>query len=75
MGCKSENEKQTKKFVYTITNNEGLCGIKVYEKDKEIRCYPDIFKSETDAEHFSDICTRLQPNIIHFDEMVEDLLS
>ena len=39
------------------------------------RYYSDVFKNETDAESFADICNKNKLSEVHFDDAVNDYIN
>lgn len=53
----------------------GVCAYQIIEQQQEQVAYiPDVFLSTETAQHFVEICNRLQLEIIHLREVIEDAI-
>ena len=52
-----------------------VCAYQIVEQQQEQVAYiPDVFLSTETAQHFVEICNRLQLEIIHLREVIEDAI-
>ena len=59
-----------------IKNTEiEVYGIDVYCKNEIVKSALNLFKEKEDAEKIVEICNELELDIIHFDDVVLDLLK
>lgn len=54
----------------------GVCAYCVERAHKEKIAYiPDVFLNTEAAEHFVDVCNKLQLDVVHLPEVIEDVLQ
>lgn len=76
------------RYIYAVTEESGTneevgkykaYGLNVYEqKDDEmvlIRAVSDLFLDEQQAQKFAKLCTEEQLDVIHLDDVIDDMLA
>lgn len=50
-------------------------GIELLADSEVIKSYPDIFAEREDAEAFATLCNNLDLSPVHFDDVIEDVIT